>query len=178
MKHAYLKLILAAFSLIGVIEAATPICSAGELDSCSCGSNYWYDCDVCRCCDRCCAVCDKICQYRVVDGCTKCAWSRTWHAPNALATPLTQYYVPRPPQCCWYNGCAACYGNSAGPTWTTSVGTNCQSCIVAAGSEVSPEAADGFSPAQIERLGKIRNELDVVGPIGRPPTGRPAAPAR
>src|SRR5438045_4123539 len=84
------------------------------------------------------------------------------NTPNSLSSPLTQYDVPRPPQCCWYNGCAACYGISIGPTWTTSVGTNCQSCIVAAGSEVSPEAAAGFSPAQFERLGKIRNELDVV----------------
>jgi len=47
-----------------------------------------------------------------------------------------------------------------------------------AGSEISPEAAAGFSPAPFERLGKVRNELDVVGPVGAPASGRAAAPAR
>ena len=178
MKHAHFKLILAASALIGAVDAAPSICLAGEMDSCNYGSNYRSDCCVCRCCDRCCCCCDRICQFRVVDGCTKCAWSRTWHGPNALATPLREYYVPRPPQCCWYSGCAACYGNSNGATWDSPVDSNCQNRTVLAGTEVSPEAAAGFSPSQFERLGKIRNELDIVGPIGGAAPGRPAGPAR
>jgi hypothetical protein len=179
MKHAHFKLILAAFSLMGACETAIPVCLAGEMESgCDCGSNYWSDCCVCRFCDRCSCCCDRICQFRVVDGCTKCAWSRTWHAPNALATPLRQYYIPRPPQCCWYNGCAACYGNAGGATWDVPCDANCQNRMTLASSEVSADAAAGFSPSQFERLGKIRNELDVVGPMGGPAPGRGAAPGR
>lgn len=181
MKHVHFKLIFAAFALIGPTVEAPSICLAGDVGSCDCGSDswsYWSNCGVCRCCDRCCTVCDKVCQFRAVDGCTKCAWSRTWHGPNALATPLSQYYIPRPPQCCWHNGCAASYGCSTEATWDTSADTNCQNRMTLNGIEVSPEASVGFSPAQFERLGKVRNELDVVGPIGGPASGRTAAPAR
>lgn len=178
MKQAHFKLILAASALIGAVEAAPSICLAGNVDSCNCCSNECSSCCVCRWCDRCCYGCDQVCQFRLVDGCTKCAWARTWHGPNALATPLREYYIPRPPQCCWYNGCAGCYGNSNGPTWDVPADTNCQNRVALAGTEVSPEAAAGFWPAQSERLGRIHNELDIVGPIGGPVPGRPIAPGR
>jgi hypothetical protein len=47
-----------------------------------------------------------------------------------------------------------------------------------ASSEIPPDAAIGFAPDQCERLGKIRNELDVAGPIGGTTPNRAAAPAR
>ena len=124
MKHAHFKLILAAFSLLGACETASPICLAGEMESgCDCG---------CRC------EVELLCLslfatgsgqfHRGHDGCTKCAWSREPGAvSNALATPLRQYYIPRPPQCCWYNG----WGNYLGQPARGQVGTrlaraNCQ----------------------------------------------------
>ena len=180
MNHAYFHSFLATFILCATLGATNPNCSAddGATSYCSsCDTSDWSNCRICRCYDHCYSGCDKICQFRLIDGCTKCAWSRTWHAPNALATPLRQYYVPRPPQCCWYNGSVA-YGDSACATWESQGGTNCQNQLAVASSDVSPEAALGFSPAQFERLGKIRNELDVVSPVGgasasgRPATGR------
>jgi hypothetical protein len=179
MKQAHFQLILAAFALIGVHGAAMPVCLAGELESnCNCGSNYWSDGCVCRFCDRCSYGCDKICQFRLIDGCTKCAWSRTWNAPNALATPLRQYYVPRPAQCCWYNGCEACMANPGGAAWEMSADTNCQNRTNMISTEVAPEVAVGFGPPQFERLGKIHNELDVIGPAAAPAPSRGAAPSR
>jgi hypothetical protein len=173
MTHAHFKLILAASALIGAIDAAPPSCPAEEVDTaCNCGSNYWSNCVLCRCFDRCSTGCDRICQFRVVDDCTKCAWSRTWHAPNALATPLREYYVPRPAQCCSYSSCAAGYGKITGVTWETPCGIDCQNRITLTSAEVSPDASAGFSPAQFERLGTIRNELDVGGPA----PSRAAAP--
>ena len=179
MTHADFKLFLAAFALFGVIDAVPLSCWAGEADAaCNSGSNYWSTCGICRCYDRCNTGCERICRFRIIDDCTKCAWSRTWHAPNALATPLREYYVPRPPQCCWYNGSAHGYGNIVGATWEMPSDTVCQNGITLASPEVSPETFAGFSPAQFERLGTIRNELDVVGPVGGPAQSRAAAPAR
>jgi hypothetical protein len=178
MRHAHFKLILAIFAFAAAILTVPSICLSSDMAYSACGYYGGGNCSVFQSYDRCCSVCDKVCQFRAIDGCTKCAWSRTWHGPNALATPLSQYYIPRPPQCCCYNGCAGSYGNSAGPTWETPASTDCQDRMTLAGSEVSPEAAAGFSPAQFERLGRIRNELDVVGPIGGPTTGRAAAPTR
>jgi hypothetical protein len=176
MKHAHFKLILAAFSLIGACDTAIPVGLAGEFESgCDCGRNRESSCCVCRICDCCSFCCDRICQYRAVDGCTKCAWSRTWNAPNALATPLRQYYVPRPPQCCWYSGCAARYGNAAGATWDMPCNSKCQDRQTLASTEVPPDA---IAVSQFERLGKLRNELDVVGPMGGAAPGGAAAPRR
>jgi hypothetical protein len=179
MKLAHRKSILAVLALFGVLGAATPFCLAGDgIDSCcNACSGHWANSSVCRCCDRCSCYCDRICQFRVVDGCTKCAWSRTWHAPNALATPLREYYIPRPPQCCWYGGYATGHG-CTGATWETPADTNCQHVTILTSPEVSPEAAIGFSPPQFERLGKVHNELDVVGPMGSPGNNGAAAPAR
>jgi hypothetical protein len=180
MTHAHFKSVLAAVAAISAVIAVhgtpTPICLAGEAESCcsdcsDCGSN----CGICRWCDCCCTCCDRVCQFRLIDGCTKCAWSRTWHGPNALATPLREYYIPRPPQCCCYNGCEPCMANPGGAGWEMPADTNYPSRMTLT-SEVSPEAAAGFSPAQFERLGKVRNELDVLGAAGTP--ARAPAPAR
>jgi len=179
MKNAHVKSFVAISALFMILAAVVPRCRAdnGISSCCNACSDYWSNSGVCRCCDRCCCYCDRICQFRVVDGCTKCAWSRTWHAPNALATPLREYYVPRPPQCCWYGGCAVGH-ESRGATWETPADTNCRNLTTLIGPEVSPEAAIGFSPPQFERIGKIPNELDIVGPMSSPGTNGAAAPAR
>src|SRR5262245_56410818 len=36
----------------------------------------------------------------IVDGHTRYMWARTWYGPNALATPLRDYYIPRMPVPC------------------------------------------------------------------------------
>ena len=177
MKHVHFQSVLAALAVIGALWAPAPNCLGGEGNYCSneC-SSYWSNSGVGRCCDRCRCCCDRLCQFRLVDDCTKCAWSRTWHGPNALATPLRQYYVPRPPECCWYNGCEASMANPAGVAWEMAGDTNGPSRITLAGTEVSPEVAVVYSPAQSERLGRVPNELNVVGPTSGPAPN--SAPAR
>ncbi|HEX3598626.1 MAG TPA: hypothetical protein VHU84_00710 [Lacipirellulaceae bacterium] len=84
----------------------------------------------------------------VIDGHTRYMWARTWYGPNALDTPLRDYYVPRTPvniDCADYSG------------------GGCQSGVTEAapnqyGARPYPAtAAAGFEPAQFERLGKIPN---------------------
>jgi hypothetical protein len=178
MNHGHFKSFLAAFAVFAAIGSLSQVCRAGETDSCCNGcSDDWSDCRVCRWCDCCCTCCDEACHFRLIDGCTKCAWSRTWNAPYALATPLRQYYIPRPPQCCFYqHGCMPNTGNPGGADWEAPADTDCPNRKTLASTDVSPEASAGFWPAQSERLGKVRNELDVVGPIGAPAASR--APAR
>ena len=103
------------------------------------------------------------------------AWKRTWHAPNALATPLRGYFIPRfPGRCdraayadgwsCANNlGCADpgmvhTDGMSQTPRW-----------------DYAPRAGIGFEPVQFERLGQIPNDfgLEGVQPAGASaPQGR------
>jgi hypothetical protein len=88
-------------------------------------------------------------RYWFYDGHTRCMWHRTWHGPNALATPLRQYYIPRTYAYCCCNG----YG---GPC-----------CHEMCELEAAPveTARVGFEPVQFERLGQIPNELDLAGQI-------------
>jgi hypothetical protein len=160
MNRAFRRTLLAILAVLGLSLTAFPACQAWD---------GWSSCP--NCCSRDCCVCrwcDAICNFQVVDGSTHCAWRRTWYGPNALATPLRQYYIPRPPECSNCNGYAAGYvlGNFPAPDRN-----------LVASSVVSPEASEGFAPAQYERLGKIRNELDVAGPLGGPPSSR-GVPAR
>jgi hypothetical protein len=158
MKRAFVTSLLAALPLLGVFGAATPACMAWDAwNSC---------CSTCRD-NRCYRWCDAVCNFRLVDECTHCAWRRTWYGPNALATPLRQYYIPRPPECSDCDGYAAGYVLENFPA---------ESGHVVVSTVVSPEAAAGFSPARFERLGQIPNELDVVGAIPAP--GRASTPAR
>jgi hypothetical protein len=174
---------LVAFALIGAWGAGSPNCFADDQsvscsNDCSTGGSCCSNCCICRCCNCCCTICDGVCNYRPIDGCTKCAWSRTWHGPNALATPLRQYYIPRPPQCCSCYDCDRRMANPDSPSWGMPGDTNCQNSTTVASCQVSPEAMAGFSPVQSERLGRVRNELDVVAPIGAPGASRAAAPSR
>lgn len=96
----------------------------------------------------------------VFDGSTLYAWERTWHGPNALATPLGQYYIPRTPGFCNFDG----YANEGG----------CPAGAVCNGNGALPfpkEAGVGFEPVQFERLGQVPNDLDVG-------TAAPSGPAR
>jgi hypothetical protein len=106
----------------------------------------------------------------VFDGHTRYMWSRTWHGPNALAEPLNQYYIPRTPANCGCGGygCGAgCQGGEAGIACNYG------------GLPYPATAAVGFEPVQFERLGRVPNELDIVGAIGNGgPAPAPAAGRR
>jgi hypothetical protein len=86
--------------------------------------------------------------------------------------------MPRPPQCCCYNGCEVCMANPGDAAWEMPADTNCPNRMTLSSTNISPEAAAAFMPVGCERLGKLPNELNVVGPIGAPATGRTTAPAR
>jgi hypothetical protein len=152
MKRASLGFFAVFSLLVGGLMALTPACLADESVSCSssCSSS---DCGGSCCC--CCSICKAICNFRLVDDCTLCAWHRTWYGPNALATPIRMYYIPRPPEC------SECDGYKYGLVLESVPAER-----VVMSSEVSPAAAAGFWPAEYERLGHIRNELDVPGAAG------------
>jgi hypothetical protein len=101
------------------------------------------------------------------DGHTRYMWARTWHGPDALATPLNQYFIPRTPGTCNSRGYIGCIG--------------CQSCVQSGitgqyGAQPYPaEAAAGFEPVQFERLGRAPNEMDIGGNTALP-SARDAAP--
>lgn len=97
-----------------------------------------------------------------IDCNTRYQWARTWHAPNALATPLSRYFIPRKLGRC---GSGARYAS-----W------NECSHTAEYGAPYPPEAAAGFEPEYFERLGQVPNELDLVGGMGGPISGvSPAA---
>jgi hypothetical protein len=109
------------------------------------------------------------CGYLIDDN-TRYAWARTWHGPNALATPLTQYFIPRMSGKCNGDGYAA--------------GCGCQAGVAGVGAgqygagPYPADAAAGFEPMQFERLGKVPNEMDLGGSLPLP-AGAPApAPRR
>lgn len=95
----------------------------------------------------------------LIDGNTKYQWARTWHAPNALATPLNRYFIPRTP--------GRCGSGSSYASWNECCRTGQY------GSPYPPEAAAGFEPEYFERLGQVPNELDLVGGMAMP-SGGPA----
>jgi hypothetical protein len=161
MNRAFRRILLAVAPILGLLLTASSACQAWDCSSCS-PSYCSKDCCVCR-------WCDAACNFRVIDGATHCAWRRTWYGPYAPATPLRQYYIPRPPECSNCNGYAGGYvlGNFAASDRN-----------VVVSSAISAEACEGFAPAQYEKLGKIRNELDIAGPIGGPTTTRAVPAAR
>jgi hypothetical protein len=157
MYRALLKFILAVLPLFGLFTAA-PDCLAWD-GICSCWPHDWH----------------------LVNCYTRCAWRRTWNASNALATPLSPYYVPRPPACCWNGGLfdrnGGC-GSTVEAAYDATNEGNRENREIVMARELSPEAAAVYSPVQSERLGKVPNELDVVAPVGAPSPTRATAPAR
>jgi hypothetical protein len=90
------------------------------------------------------------------DGSTLCAWHRTWHGPNVLATPLRGYYIPRKPACCGsdYAGhCGDLVGESCLTLWELE-----GECEPAA--DCCP-ACMALEPAGMERLGQVPNDLEL-----------------
>jgi hypothetical protein len=99
----------------------------------------------------------------IVDCHTKAMWARTWHGPNALATPLNPYFIPRTPaSCCGPGG----YGCGAGCEGSEG-GIACNY----GGLPYPAAAAAGFDPVQFERLGRVPNEMDILGAVGAPGPG-------
>ena len=166
MRRSACGILLGMLALIAAIVTPAALCRGGEVwDSCCSG------CSTCasKCTDycgstSCCCGLRKVCEFRLVDGCTHAAWHRTWNAPNALATPLRQYYVPRMPSCYGVDGYSWRYRGGDEQYYMPSC-MDCEKVDGAAAVAVMP--MEGFSP-QSERLGQIRNELDVVGGVATP----------
>lgn len=93
----------------------------------------------------------------LIDCNTKYQWARTWHAPNALATPLSRYFIPRK--------LGRCGSGSSYASWNEGNGNSQY------GAPYPPEAAAGFEPEYFERLGQVPNELDLVGGMAMPAGG-------
>ena len=92
-----------------------------------------------------------------VDGCTHCAWHRTWHGPNVLATPLRGYYIPRKPACCGGSDCAVHCGELIGdlylaPWEMEAEGETAADCC---------PACMALEPSGMERLGQVPNDLEL-----------------
>ncbi len=85
---------------------------------------------------------------RLFDGSTRAAWTRTWHGPNALATPICPYDIPR----CCNDGCpAGLYGPA-----------RCADGIIGSVDASTAVACPiTVEPSQFERLGYIPNELGL-----------------
>jgi hypothetical protein len=94
---------------------------------------------------------------------TICAWKRTWHAPNALATPLRQYYVPRRPGNCCEDPAGMCGDAVYGAESEHAVGNP------------YGHAEIPVEPRVFDQLGRIPNDLAIAGGLGAavaPPPGR------
>jgi hypothetical protein len=144
MKHAYLKLILAAFSLIGAIEAAAPIARqanrflqlrlntgpiAASVDFVTDATRSATDCD----------------NFMSSSTTAPNVLESNWHAPARDSASRNTTYRDR------RNAAAItvveiCYGNSAGPTWATSVGTNCPKLHCRGRQRVSPSGRRVLAP--------------------------------
>jgi len=109
------------------------------------------------------------------DGSTLCAWRRTWHAANPLATPLRGYYIPRPPKCCGCYGLGETTGYASCDQRMMPSCMNCGHTEESAGTIYPPDASVALGPAKFARLGKVANELDALGPAASP-AHTPAAP--
>jgi hypothetical protein len=105
--------------------------------------------------------------------CTRCAWHRTWHGPNVLATPLSGYYIPRRPAMCDCYGCADGCGDAVGESyalWPTDY--DCEP-----GADCSADccsAALALEPSGMERLGQIPNDLELSAGVPDANSNRPS----
>lgn len=110
----------------------------------------------------------------IINGQTHYLWARTWNAQNSLTMPLNPYYIPRTPAQCNASGFAC--------------GADCQKGELLGEPNhygaypYANSAATGLEPAQLERLGRVPNEMSLGNamamPTGSTVTPAPAAPAR
>jgi hypothetical protein len=91
------------------------------------------------------------------DGCTYCAWHRTWHGPNVLATPLRGYYIPRKPVCCGGSDCAVHCGELIGDLYLAPWEMEAEGEPAA---DCCPPCM-ALEPGGMERLGQVPNDLEL-----------------
>lgn len=93
--------------------------------------------------------------------CTWRAWKRTWHGPNALATPLRPYSTPRTSAWCEYEGCAAHCGSHVEIFSPPVRGDHCGCSGQRA--DGSPHSLYGLSvdDCRFERLGQVPNDMEL-----------------
>lgn len=97
--------------------------------------------------------------FPFVDCSTLCGWHRTWHGPNALATPLNGYFIPRPPACC---GC----GGFAGRCGCGEVVAEPYTMYWPADGEQAADCCSdalAVEPPVLERLGQVPNDFELNG---------------
>lgn len=105
------------------------------------------------------------------DGLTLAVWHSTWHAPNALDTPLRQYFIPRSPGHCDRDVYSDDYDYV---TFTNNGAVNEQGVAYHLPCETRdplPGCASCLS-VRSERIGQIPNDLELGG------TAAVAGPAR
>lgn len=175
MKRAFSATFVALLPFFGALLMHAGASLADECDPAECGQQpNWY----------------RFSHWQGFDGSMICAWKRTWHGPNALATPLRSYYMPRVPSyCCGHSdgipgpviygsgyvayadgcdrGMDGC-GYAISDSFAAPAGAYCQCQNGSVSSAYPPEAAVGFQPVQFERLGRIANELDIPAAPGTP----------
>ena len=105
------------------------------------------------------------------DSVTRAAWHRTWHAPNALETPLRQYFIPRQPGQCDRAAFAEGYEyvDSHG---VAQYPQGWDGYLAACESGAPPAACVGCLPVRSERLGQIPNDLEFDAAVGVSSPGR------
>jgi hypothetical protein len=104
------------------------------------------------------------------DGATLAAWHSTWHAPNALETPLRPYFIPRFPGRCDREAYSGEYEYVA---FTNNAAVNEQLVDYSLPCETRDlPACPSCLSVRSERLGQIPNDLEVGGPVELAAPGR------
>jgi len=105
------------------------------------------------------------------DSATWSVWHATWHGPNALATPLRGYFIPRLPGRCDRPAYAEACGNPALDSVSIENGNGLAPAPFCETNNPLPVGAACLS-VRFERLGEIPNDLDLGGSVPVSPTGR------
>jgi hypothetical protein len=104
-------------------------------------------------------------------GATMAAWHATWHAPNALDSPLRQYFIPRAPGRCDRDVFAEGfeYEDSSGNTVYVQGTVGYQAPCPTAD---APPACTACLAVRSERLGQIPNDLESEMAVAAGASGR------
>ena len=105
------------------------------------------------------------------DWATRAAWHRTWHAPDALNTPLRQYFIPR-----WPGRCdRAAYADGYEYVDSIDHPAHVQSGVyfmAPCQASAPPPACTACLGVRSERLGQIPNDLDADTAVAGGAPGR------